>query len=100
MFFICIVLILLTASFNMILSILIEKSINISLGYERGNIYWYIVFMMGTVLLYFILLFIKLRLQVVISENKKIKLRNVIVKKRCVSVKITRVPQIYLISIN
>lgn len=81
MFFICIVLTLLIASFNVILSMLIEKGINISLAYEKGNIYWYIVLMMVTVLLYFIFLFIKMYLQVVISENKKMKLRNTIVNK-------------------
>lgn len=81
MFYICIVLTLLTASFNVILSILIEKSINLSLSYEEGNIYWYIVSMMVTVLLYFIFSFLKMHLQVVISENKKINLRNTIVQK-------------------
>lgn len=71
MYFVCFILILLTASFNMILSILIEKSINISLAYERGNLYWYILFMMITVFLYFVFLFLKMHLQVVISEKKE-----------------------------
>ena len=81
MYFVCFILILLTASFNMILSILIEKSINISLAYERGNLYWYILFMMITVFLYFVFLFLKMHLQVVISEKKKMKLRNIIMEK-------------------
>ena len=38
MYCICIVLILLTASFNVILSMLIEKSINISQAYEKGSL--------------------------------------------------------------
>lgn len=80
MFFVCAVLTLLTASFNVILSILIENSINISLGYEGGNIYWNIVFMIIAVLLYFVFLFIKMHLQVLLSEKKKIKLRKDIVK--------------------
>ena len=81
MYFVCFILILLTASFNMILSILIENSINISLAYERGNLYWYILFMMITVFLYFVFLFLKMHLQVVISEKKKMKLRNIIMEK-------------------
>ena len=81
MYCICIVLILLTASFNVILSMLIEKSINISLAYEKGSLYWYLLFMMVTVLLYFLLLFIKMNLQVAISESRKMKLRNIIMEK-------------------
>lgn len=81
MFFICIMLILFISSFNLLLSMLIEKSINISLVYEEGNIFRCLLLMLITVVLYFILLFIKMNLQVVICENKKIKLRNNIVKK-------------------
>lgn len=71
MFFICIMLILFISSFNLLLSMLIEKSINISLVYEEGNIFGCLLLMLITVVLYFILLFIKMNLQVVICENKK-----------------------------
>ncbi len=81
MFLSCIILTLLTASFNVILSMLIEKGINISLANEEGNLYLYLVIMMAVVLGYFVLLFIKMNLQVTMGENKKIKIRKTLVKK-------------------
>ena len=51
----------------MSMPMLIEKSINISLVYEEGNIFGCLLLMLITVVLYFILLFIKMNLQVVIS---------------------------------
>ena len=56
MFFICIMLILFISSFNLLLSMLIEKSSNISLVYEEGNIFGCLLLMLITVVLYFILL--------------------------------------------